>query len=111
MLVWQASELPAAEQPTAATLIHKVFHSALETPLYLTAGLLCLGVVLAVVVALRGRAPLPALALVALGAVAFANSHERPWGPGGMAAILAGVVWLELRPSKSGATQTLRLGR
>ncbi len=112
--VWKTSELPVAEQPAAVTLIRSVYHSALETSLYWTAGLLWLFVVLATVVALRGRAPLPALTLVALGAAAFAYSHERPWGPGGMAAVLAGVVWLELKPKqerKSRPTKALRFGR
>jgi hypothetical protein len=96
--VWKTNELPAAEQLQAATLIHSVSHSALAHPLYLAATLLWLAVMLAVVAALWGRAPLPALVLVALGAAAFARSHVRPWGPAGMAAVLAGVVWLELKP-------------
>ena len=96
--VWKANELPAGEQQPAAALIHSVSHSALAHPLYLTASLLWLGAMLAVVAALWGQGPLPALALVAVGAAAFARSHVRPWGPAGMAAVLAGVIWLELKP-------------
>ncbi len=95
--VWKTNALPADEQASAAALIHSVSHSDLEYPIYLTASLLWLAAMLAVVVALRGRAPLPALVLVAVGAAAFARSHVRPLGPLGMAAVLAGVVWLELR--------------
>ena len=39
------------------------------------------------------------IALLAAGALVYANTHERPWGPAGMAAILAGIVWLELKPT------------
>jgi hypothetical protein len=100
VMVWKAGGLPAQEQPGALALIHDVFHNGLEKAIYLTAGLLWLAAVVAAAVGLRGRAPLPALALLAVGAAIFANSHERPWGPAGMAAILAGVVWLEFKPSK-----------
>jgi hypothetical protein len=96
--VAKANQLPISQQQTAATLIRSVNSSALAHPLYLTASGLWLAAMLAVVVALWGRVPLPALALVAIGAAAFARSHVRPWGPAGMAAIAVGVVWLELRP-------------
>ena len=88
----------ADEQRPAAELIHSVSHSALARPLYLVASLLWLAAMSAVVVALwsRTQAPRPALVLLAVGAAAFARSHVRPWGPAGMAAILAGVIWLEL---------------
>ena len=113
-LVWKTSALPVAEQPAAITLIHNLYSNPLKTSLYWSAGLLWLFTVFAVVIALRRRAPLPALALVALGAAAFAYSHERPWGPGGMAAVLAGVVWLELRlklAAESRPLKALRFGR
>jgi hypothetical protein len=99
VMVWKAGRLPAEEQPGAVALIHDVFHNGLDRAIYLAAGVLWLAAIVAAAVALRGRAPIPALALLVLGAVIFANSHERPWGPAGMAAILAGIVWLELRPN------------
>jgi hypothetical protein len=112
--VWKANELPAEQQPAAATLIENVTHSSLGSPIRLTANLLWLAAALAAVVALRKHAPLPALALITLGAAAFAYRHERPWGAGGMAALLAGVVWFELKPKplrESQLTETLRFGR
>jgi hypothetical protein len=95
--VSEANELPAGRQLGAAELIHDVSHGPLADALYVTASVLWLAVMLSLVVALRRDAPLPALVLVAAGAAAFAWSHVSPWGPAGMAAILAGVVWLELR--------------
>jgi hypothetical protein len=96
--VAQTNDLPAGKQADAAALIHSVSHGALAHPLYLVASLLWLASVLAVVAALwrEGWVPRPALVLVAAGGAAFARSHTRPWGPGGMAAILAGVIWMEL---------------
>ena len=96
--VWKTNELPAGKQRAAAELIHSVSHSALARPLYLVASLLWLAAMLAVVVALWSRTEAPRLALVllAIGAAAFARSHVRPWGPAGMAAVLAAVIWLEL---------------
>jgi hypothetical protein len=96
--VWKADALAPPQRQTAGNLIHSVSHSALEYPLFLVASLFWFAAVMAVIVALRRRAPLPALVLLGLGAAAFARSHVRPWGPAGMAAVLAGVVWLELRP-------------
>jgi hypothetical protein len=96
--VWKANALPPVQRESAGNLIHSVSNSTLEHALYLVAALTWLVAVLAVIVALRRRAPLPALLLLGLGAAAFARSHVRPWGPAGMAAVLAGVVWLELRP-------------
>jgi hypothetical protein len=112
--VWKANELPAEQQSTAAALIDSVTHSSLSGPIRLCANLLWLAAALAAVIALRRQAPLPALALVAAGAAAFAYRHERPWGAAGMAAVLAGVVWLELKPtpaSEPQLTNTLRVGR
>jgi hypothetical protein len=96
--VWKANELPTRQQPGAAAVINSVIHSSLSTPIRIVAEVFWLGSALAVLVALRRRAPWPALALFALGAAAFTYRHERPWGPAGMAAVLAGVIWLELRP-------------
>jgi hypothetical protein len=100
-MVGKANELPEATQPDAAQLIRSVGNSELEWPLYLIASSLWLAAALAAVVALRGRAPLPALVLLAGGAALFAKSHVSPWGPAGMAAFLAGAVWLELRGGKA----------
>lgn len=111
---WKANELPVAEQATAARLIHDVSHSSLAHPLYLIASLLWLATALAVAFALRDRAALPALALFAIGAALFARSHVRPWGPAGMAAVLAGVVWLELKPrqlAEPRRLKSIRFGR
>jgi hypothetical protein len=105
VMVWKAGDLPVDQQQGAVALIHDVFHNSVETAVYFVAGLVWFAAILAVVVALRRRAPLAPLVLLALGALVFANTHERPWGPGGMAAILAAVVWLELKPD------VLRSGR
>jgi hypothetical protein len=96
--VWKADALAPPQQQTAGNLIHSVSHSELERPLFLVASLFWFAAVMAVIVTLWRRAPRPALVLLGLGAAAFARSHVRPWGPAGMAAVLAGVVWLELRP-------------
>ena len=95
--VWKANALPPAQRQAAGNLIRSVSHSAIQHSLYLVASLCWLAAVLAVIAALWRRAPLPALVLLGLGAAAFARSHVRPWGPAGMAAVMAGVVWLELR--------------
>ncbi|MEI8106131.1 MAG: hypothetical protein WCH31_09900 [Actinomycetes bacterium] len=112
--VWKANALPAAQRDRAGVLIHDVSHSALAHPLYLVATGLWLAAILAMVIALRARAPWPALALIAAGAAAFGYNHVQPWGPGGMAAFLAGVVWLEFRPvvaARSSSANALRSGR
>lgn len=111
--IWKEDELSAAQQPAAARLINSVIHSSISRPIHWVATALWVGGVLSVVVALRNRAPLPSLALVALGALAFAYRHEPPWGPSGMAVLLAGVVWLELRPrsaAKPRPTRRVRYG-
>ena len=102
MFVYEAGKLPPGEQPAADALIARISHGTLEEVLWLTAIGFWLATVLAIVVALRGRAPWPALVLMAVGAVLFARSHVSPWGPAGMAAFFAGVVWLELRPRSVG---------
>ena len=43
---------------------------------------------------------MPALVLLAAGALLFGMTHVRPWGPAGMAAFLAGSVWVELHASR-----------
>ena len=97
-LVTRANALPARDRQAAAALIDSTRHGPLSRPLYLVAAGLWIAAVAAVVVALRRHAAPTALALVFLGAAAFAISHARPWGPLGMAAFLAGVVWLEIPP-------------
>jgi len=113
--VIEANALPVAEQQRAAELIHRVSDSPVEDALSAVASLLWLAVMLCVVVALRRQAPWPALALIALGAVGFARSHVWPWGPAGMGAVLAGVVWLELargsRRRVSSAASRVTVGR
>jgi hypothetical protein len=103
--VWKANELPAGQQPAAGRLIEYVIHSSIGSPIRWTAAALWLATALAVVVALRNRAPLGGLVLFAAGAAVFAYRHERPWGAGAMVAILAGVIWIELRaqPAPAGA--------
>jgi hypothetical protein len=66
--------------------------------LYWGAGLLWLAVALAVVAALRRRAPLGALVSMSLGAAVFTLGHARPMGPVGMGLLLVGIIWAELRP-------------
>jgi hypothetical protein len=112
--VWKANELPANQQPGASTLIENVIHSSIGSPIRWTATLLWLATTLAVVLALRGRAPLGGLTLFAVGAAVFAYRHERPWGAAGMVAVLAGVIWIELKPQASPdphVEKSLRLGR
>lgn len=100
----KANELPVADQAAAGRLIDDLLEPApLGYVLYFGAGLLWLAVVLAIVVALGQRAPGPALALMAIGALVFAVGHARPTGPIGMALFLAGVAWLELRPRRASA--------
>jgi hypothetical protein len=108
----KANELPVADQAAAGRLIDALLEpEPLGYVLYFGAGLLWLAVALSVVTALRGRAPRPALALMAIGATVFALGHARPMGPIGMAFFLAGVAWLELRPPREVAVETASLQR
>jgi hypothetical protein len=102
----EANELPVADRPAAGRLIEALLGGDPDPAgyaLYFGAGLLWLAAVLAVVTALRGRAPTPALVLMALGAAVFALGHAPPVGPVGMALFLAGIAWLELRPRPQAA--------
>jgi hypothetical protein len=100
----KANELPAADQAAAGRLVDDLLEpEPLGYILYFGAGVLWLAVALAVVAALWKRAPLPALALMAAGAIVFALGHARPMGPIGMALFLAGIIWLELRPRRGDA--------
>jgi hypothetical protein len=107
----KANELPDADQQAAAgRLIDALLEpEPLGYVLYFGAGLLWLALALSVVTALRGRAPGPGLALMAIGASVFALGHARPMGPIGMAFFLAGVAWLELRPPRELAGDTASL--
>jgi hypothetical protein len=98
----KANELPASDQPAAGRLLDSLLEpEPLGYVLYFGAGLLWLAVALSAVTALGRTAPRPALALMAIGATVFALGHARPMGPIGMALFLAGVAWLELRPSRA----------
>ncbi len=100
----KANELPVADQPAAGRLMDALLEpEPLGYILYFGAGLLWLTVALTVVTALGTRAPRPALALMAVGAMVFALGHAQPVGPIGMALFLAGIVWLELRPRRGEA--------
>jgi hypothetical protein len=100
----KANELPVADQPAAGRLMDALLEpEPLGYILYFGAGLLWLAVALTVVTALGGRAPRPALALMAIGATVFALGHAKPVGPIGMALFLAGIAWLELRPRREAA--------
>jgi hypothetical protein len=97
----KANELPVADQAAAGRLIDDLINGQPELRglvLYWGAGLLWAAVALAVVAALAGKAPRPALMFIATGAIVFALGHARPMGPMGMLLILTGIAWLELRP-------------
>lgn len=100
----EANELPVADRPAAGRLLEALLEpDPAGYVLYFGAGLLWLAAALAVVTALRGRAPMPALVLMALGATVFALGHAPPVGPVGMSLFLAGIAWLELRPRPQAA--------
>ena len=80
--VWKANDLPLDRQQNAAELISSVTHSGLARPLWLTATALWLAAALSVVVALRRRAPVPALVLLAAGALLFGMTPRQAVGPG-----------------------------
>ena len=108
----KANELPAPDQAAAGRLIHNLNEPELFGYIgYFGAGLLWLAVALTVVTALGKKAPRPALALMALGALVFALGHARPMGPIGMALFLAGIAWLELRPRREEAGHAASLQR
>jgi hypothetical protein len=107
IVVQKANELPVADQAAAGRLIDELLEpDPAGVIFYFGAGILCLAVVLAVVVALGGAAPWPARMLMTLGALVFVLGHARPMGPIGMTLFLAGVVWLELWPRREGAART-----
>ncbi len=106
----KANELPVGDQQAAGRLIDALLEP--EPPgyiLYFGAGLLWLAVALAVVTALRPRAPRAAVVLMAIGAIVFALGHARPIGPIGMTLLLVGIAWFELRPRRGGAEHAASL--
>jgi hypothetical protein len=110
IVVEKANELPVADQPAAGRLIDDLINGEPEARgliLYWGAGLLWLAVSLSAVVAIREKAPRPALVLMAIGAVVFALGHARPTGPIGMALFLAGLAWFELRPRPADARRAV----
>jgi hypothetical protein len=96
-----ANALPAKYQQGAGRLIDQLISGEPDPRgyiLYFGAGLLWLAVMLAVVAALSGTAPLGALISMALGAAVFALGHAPPAGPVGMGLVLLGIAWTEFRP-------------
>ena len=95
-VVREANALPAADQAVAGRLIDGVREEDVSGYVfYFTTSLVWLAAIVAVAVALRKRAPWPALALLVVGAAVFGIAHPQPTGPIGMTLFLAGVVWLE----------------
>ena len=106
----KANELPVADQAAARPLIDELLEpEPLGYVLYFGAGLLWLAVALSVVTALRGRAPWPALALMAIGATVLRWDMHVRWARSGWRSFLAGVAWLELRPPREVAGDTASL--
>ena len=100
--IQKANELPAADQAATGRLIDSLQEAdPAGYALYFATGLSFLAAVLAVVVALRDRAAWQPLVLMILGALVFALAHPKPTGPIGMGLLLAGIVWLELRPRRA----------
>lgn len=100
--IQKANELPAADQAATGRLIDSLQEAdPAGYVLYIATGLSFLAAILAVVVALRDRASWQPLVLMILGALVFAVGHPKPFGPIGMGLLLAGIVWLELRPRRA----------
>ena len=100
--IQKANELPAADQAATGRLIDSLQEAdPAGYVLYIATGLSFLAAILAVVVALRDRASWQPLVLMILGALVFAVGHPKPFGPIGMGLLLAGFVWLELRPRRA----------
>lgn len=100
--IQKANELPAADQAATGRLIDSLQEAdPAGYVLYIATGLSFLAMVLAVVVALRDRVSWQPLVLMTLGALVFAVGHPKPFGPIGMGLLLAGIVWLELRPRRA----------
>ncbi len=98
----EASALPEADQQSAQVLLDRLLEpSPAGYALYFGAGLLLLALSLAVVFALAKSAPVPALALIATGALIFVTGHAAPLGPIGMLLFLGGVVWTEVARTRT----------
>lgn len=98
-LIRSANALPVAEQATVGRFLEEAREADVAGyAVYFGASLFWFAAVLAAAVALRNHAPRPALVLLALGALVFGIAHPKPTGPIGMALLLAGLIWLELRP-------------
>jgi hypothetical protein len=94
----------AAEQATLGPFIEELREPDIGGyVINLGAGLSWFAAVVAAAVALKRRAPRPALVLMALGTLIFAVGHPKPTGPIGISLFLAGVIWLELRPQTEAA--------
>jgi hypothetical protein len=103
-VVATANALPAADQAAAGRLIDDLREVEVTGYLFYAAvGLAWLGAAFSAIVAVRKRAPSPALVLMGLGALVFAVGHPKPTGPIGMGLFLAGIIWLELRPQSTEA--------
>lgn len=107
VIVREANGQPLADQAAATRLVNAFQDNWIGGPLYFFAGLLWLAAALAVVAALRRIAPRPALVLMGIGAIAFAVGHPQPPGPIGMACLIAGVAWFELRPRTADAPEPI----
>ena len=107
-VVREANALPAADQGAAGRLIDALRVETWDAYLfYVATALFWLAAALAVAIALRKSAPRPALLLMGLGAAVFAVAHPQPTGPVGMALFVAGVAWLELRPLRVKAPESV----
>ena len=95
----------AGNDAAASQIVDSLSGSGLTEALSFISASLWIATVAALVLALRHRAPLPALVLMGLGGLLFTRSHVQPWGSAGMAIFLAGVVWLEFRGSGADATE------
>ena len=107
-VIQKANALPAADQAAAGRLIDALREETWDGyAFYFTTSLIWLAAALSVAIALRKSAPRPALVLMGLGAAVFAVGHPQPTGPVGMALFVAGVAWLELRPLRAKAPETV----
>jgi hypothetical protein len=109
IVVRKANGLASSDHAAAERLVDELLEAdTAGYALYFGAGLVWLGVVLAIVIALANNAPRRALGLISTGALLFGAGHAPPTGPVGMALFVAGVAWIELRPSHA-QTPVLRV--
>ena len=101
LLVREANAMaPAGQQAIQSFLEHPNPHPV-EVILYLASGLTWLVAAGAALLALRGRVPAGALALLLAGSAVFAVAHPFPPGPVGMTLFIAGLTWLTLAAKSS----------